>query len=1392
MMICYHPKCIRKPFVTLKHICDISDYILHLASHTDELGRCMFERFKLLKKNIFVDDFASQVSPNLLLGSEGPQIDEVKTLPHMKKFTILRQLGKDSNGLRLTYVCHWKDILIKEGCITSQSLSFQEDDALAEMALAYPNPVQDWAKYRTISFYGLKLMCSTSSTAVALHRGVTKYPCFTKVDPEMLRRKEFMRNINHPSAAISTMKGWFPKVTYEREQYHGKNHKLHLRLLSKAKAGQGVVLVFPGVRRIPVSTVIDEQELNQGTFVEKGILYGLAEPLDAAKIREIGLENLANYIATKCPFQHSVREYRITDLSGSYCSSMYTQYLAGSFKTEECVRALQLVNQLTSKCESCVYKSKVCSLKSLREKCEECVKDSCECVSFTVFHVFWDMGSCHKSAANVSNKLTSSSTGKDFEDPSLHSFGFGGLHLAKSPTNCLRNHVLSLEGQNYGLNILRALKNTSGSHTEVLKKLKTCVIVGKDRQSDYLSYSVTGPIVQEALKVAKHYKCVKIPEPVLKHKDEAKAQKQIVFPTGVHSNTNGDFFLVDSGGSCIYGLDRSNVTRMHTVGTYRVPSYKPYLKHKIMKTKDICLSDNILDIHIPNFANILYIVDSGRSELIVIRDCSTAKSITSSFFNIFARDGIKSVCAVDDDIIMLTEEDGSELIERITLELPKSRESSHLKIAGKVKKRIPLSTQNKFVFLACPDVLGLVDTEREIEFFPTNLNKVANLVKSRTGFKTAVKPQIVEGKLAYLTPNSKQLNFINVHINKKDKHIVHSESLRVIDDIPAKTLCVGSWGKTIITVSFIENMYKVLEFGKLDFALKYSEALSSFYRGICYLPPHGYKDRQRLTLHDSISLAEPLLHTLTAIQQERKERFPTLNSFQGVHGPVFTSTTNCIEVTIDSWKAIINRLTHFDPNLVEKVNPHSVTSEAPMEHSFGFITKKGQGNLLNAYEYAHNKSNHEIEFQMKLSKMAFCQDIKTKLRDKSYQELDGQFDYHLNADDLWEILFRKRGKEDETEEPPVDDEDAKLVYNAFLISKSVPRRSNRAKWKEESGFAPNPLVEKEDEWKVYPGDIVFCKDVTGVIKSYVIQKMQSMTNVNQKVKVKEVGSQVEIEVPISSLATERGLIAVVPQNLYEIDGSHVAYSDIASAMWQFCVDEAPHTYTDQELADLEVDLDTDNLIEEESNDRGSSIEIPAVDFSHERMVDYDMGKREGPGTSKEKFMKNKKEPAMPKKREDFHDEDEDDELMISSMKIKKRKKSRRLSDSDSDADSGTLVLPSYHDIASQAQDSISNSAVGNYYCVYYDEGMYWAKLINASPENEKVIVDFLHYKCDEIWDYPRLKNEDVWKGLHIDKQFVFFGPCTPSYHTAPCKGYKFSEDSSARAVYREIKSNNKH
>ena len=117
------------------------------------------------------------------------------------------------------------------------------------------------------------------------------------------------------------------------------------------------------------------------------------------------------------------------------------------------------------------------------------------------------------------------------------------------------------------------------------KRLKTCVIVGKDRQSDYLSHSVTGPIVQEALKIAKRYKCIKVPEPVLKHKDNVKTQKQIIFPTGVQCNNTGDIFVADSGASCIYGLDKSNVTKMYVVGTHRVPSYQPYVDHSIMKTE---------------------------------------------------------------------------------------------------------------------------------------------------------------------------------------------------------------------------------------------------------------------------------------------------------------------------------------------------------------------------------------------------------------------------------------------------------------------------------------------------------------------------------------------------------------------------------------------------------------------------------------------------------------------------------------------------------------------------------------------------------------------------------------------------------------------------------------
>ena len=373
----------------------------------------------------------------------------------------------------------------------------------------------------------------------------------------------------------------------------------------------------------------------------------------------------------------------------------------------------------------------------------------------------------------------------------------------------------------------------------------------------------------------------------------------------------------------------------------------------------------------------------------------------------------------------------------------------------------------------------------------------------------------------------------------------------------------------------------------LSFGLKFCEELNAFYRAICYVPPHGYKSGGKLTLRDSIKLAEPFKKTISSMQQECKERFPSWNSFTGLHGAVFSGTVKCIEMTIESWKALVARLDHFDQTLVDKVNPHAVTNEALIEHTFGFIKGKGQGQLLTMYEYIHCKWSHEIDFQLRLCETAFCQHIKTKLRDKSYQDLDKQFHYNMTMEDLWKALFSDRVKTS-TEEVVVSDEDKKILLDAFRLTKSVPRRSNRAKWKEQSGFAPNLLIPHQDEHKVFTGDLVFCKDLSHSIRKLIVAKGKTLRNNNEKILVTDVENGSKLHVLTSSLVTDKGMLIVIPKTQYKIEGSSIVFSDLALDTWEMCSNavDLSSNYTDEELAGLEVD--PDRFMMDNSSDTGDS------------------------------------------------------------------------------------------------------------------------------------------------------------------------------------------------------------
>ena len=99
-------------------------------------------------------------------------------------------------------------------------------------------------------------------------------------------------------------------------------------------------------------------------------------------------------------------------------------------------------------------------------------------------------------------------------------------------------------------------------------------------------------------------------------------------------------------------------------------------------------------------------------------------------------------------------------------------------------------------------------------------------------------------------------------------------------------------------------------------------------------------------------------------------------------------------------------------------------------------------------EYIHAKSKHALDFQMRMINSPLNQCTKTKLRDKGYQHLDSSLNSKLELKDLTEICLGRRKKESILIEI-LNEDDSKDLRCAYLLTKSVPRRTNREKWKVE-------------------------------------------------------------------------------------------------------------------------------------------------------------------------------------------------------------------------------------------------------------------------------------------------------------------------------------------------------
>ena len=442
-----------------------------------------------------------------------------------------------------------------------------------------------------------------------------------------------------------------------------------------------------------------------------------------------------------------------------------------------------------------------------------------------VWHVVWDMASSQKKAVNIAeyintHRIDLNSEAIDFERVTAFTVGYGGLHLAKSPINCLRNHVLTHNGENFGINILRSHK----SH-EILQGIKNAVFLGKDRQSDFLAYLTTSAKVQEFLKSLKWYRVVKVPEPILGYKENAKTQKNILLPTCVVANSNGDVFILDRASACLHVVDRSAVSKCFIIGNYQESSLHEYRSSDILLAQDVKLSNKLTTMCIDDDDRLF--INDGRNEIVVMMKASPARAVLSSRLHLLKIDGCVSFCHVESKLILSKDEDGQYKISFLSFTVP-AKSDYHLVLEHTITKTIKTTLGIKGLFNINDQCFGAWLVDDGICYFQ---RKKGKWFEVKEKLKSTILPSANSEKIITMS---------------KEKTVIHrldtskpeiGSVIKFLDDSLGCSATI--WGKVVFLLQKkAPHTYQLVEFGPLDFALKFCNAMDNFYSAISYIPPN--------------------------------------------------------------------------------------------------------------------------------------------------------------------------------------------------------------------------------------------------------------------------------------------------------------------------------------------------------------------------------------------------------------------------------------------------------------------------------------------------------------------------------------------------------------------------
>ena len=246
-----------------------------------------------------------------------------------------------------------------------------------------------------------------------------------------------------------------------------------------------------------------------------------------------------------------------------------------------------------------------------------------------------------------------------------------------------------------------------------------------------------------------------------------------------------------------------------------------------------------------------------------------------------------------------------------------------------------------------------------------------------------------------------------------------------------------------------------------------------------------------------------------------------------------------------------------------------MTSEKNVEHGFGFVSKKGQGNNMTMEEYIIAKRRSTVDFQLRMSKMPFFQHVKDSVQDKGYQAIDGD-SCKISVKDLQEIFdFSKKESYTQTrKKADISEEKNFLMKKAYLLSKSVPRQTNRSEWREKSGYQPNMLLEKDCPGMLTADDLVCCRSVSDTLMYLIVREDVLLKDNDVRVPVRFPGGTVGFDINSDKLVVKDGQIVALPSSLYHVNDEDVILSDVAAADFQCLSENQVNDLTEEEWAVL--------------------------------------------------------------------------------------------------------------------------------------------------------------------------------------------------------------------------------